>query len=92
MAKSARIEIRVTEGEKAAWAEAAGGPRRVSEWLRAMANTAAFKEEPTPIGGKGSEILVPEPKIREEAKATSQCPRFMHHRPGTYCGSCQKVQ
>lgn len=22
---------------------------------------------------------------------TPQCPRWMHHRPGVYCGSCKKV-
>lgn len=38
MAKSARIEIRVTESEKTWWAEAAGGKSRVSEWLRSLAN------------------------------------------------------
>lgn len=43
--KSARVEIRVTETEKAAWAEAAGGARRVSEWLRSLANEAAFADK-----------------------------------------------
>jgi hypothetical protein len=47
--KSERINIRVSEGEKAAWAEAAGGSRRVSEWLRALANAAAANDRVGPV-------------------------------------------
>jgi hypothetical protein len=36
--KSNRIECRVTDLEKADWQKAAGGSRRVSEWLRGLAN------------------------------------------------------
>ena len=52
MQKSAKVEIRVTPAETAAWAEAAGGSRKVSAWLRALANQAAFakKREALPEG------------------------------------------
>jgi hypothetical protein len=89
MTKSQRIEIRVSESEKAAWAQTAGGQRRVSEWLRSLANAAI-----------ASEPLVSEPKILAEKVSVStkhvvvpkkDCPRAHHHRPGVYCGSCGKV-
>lgn len=38
MQKSNRIECRVTDLEKQDWQKAAGGSRRVSEWLRGLAN------------------------------------------------------
>ncbi len=41
MTKSKRFELRVSEHEKAAWVEAAGGTARVSAWLRSLANAAA---------------------------------------------------
>lgn len=33
-----RVELRLTELEKKDWAEAAGGVRRLSEWIRAVCN------------------------------------------------------
>lgn len=45
MARTGRVELRVTDAEKAAWAEAAGGSRRVSDWLRSLANREAFADK-----------------------------------------------
>jgi len=86
MTKSQRIEIRVSESEKASWAKAAGGQRRVSEWLRSLA-AAAVSTEP----------LIKEPKIQAEKTPVSTkglvtgCARAHHHRPGVYCASCGRV-
>jgi hypothetical protein len=38
MQRSSKVEIRTTDLEKADWQKAAGGARRVSEWLRGLAN------------------------------------------------------
>jgi hypothetical protein len=27
----------------------------------------------------------------EQEASSGQCPRWMHHRPGVYCGTCKKV-
>lgn len=89
MSRTARIELRATEAEKKAWADAAGGSRRVSEWLRSLAN-AATSQAP----------LIDEPKILTEKVGIGgngvklppkDCPRAHHHRPGVYCGTCGKV-
>lgn len=83
MTKSQRIEIRVTAFEKETWAQAAGGPRRVSEWLRALANQAASKP--------GDDAIPPTPPPADPPAVSSQCPRWMYHRAGTFCGSCNQV-
>jgi hypothetical protein len=41
MTKQAKVEVRCSTEEKARWVEAAGGPRSVSAWIRALANSAA---------------------------------------------------
>ena len=169
MARTGRVEIRVTDAEKAAWAEAAGGSRKVSDWLRSLANREAFKPAPLghpvyieeckwcsgtlPLGHRSGcssdalfdpekvcncnhatntvvdgneghnpgcpahprnrqqdEPLLHEPVVEAtkialtappDAPTTSaavrvkptaeQCPRWPHHRKGTYCGTCKKI-
>lgn len=91
MPKSARVEIRVTDLEKADWAEAAGGVRKVSEWLRALANREAtsqrqkivIPQEEALVTPTGRQKIVPAPPI---------CARAHFHRPGTYCGTCATIQ
>lgn len=36
-----RVELRLTELEKKDWSEAAGGTRKLSDWIRAQCNAAA---------------------------------------------------
>lgn len=36
-----RVELRLTELEKKDWSEAAGGTRKLSDWIRAQCNSAA---------------------------------------------------
>jgi hypothetical protein len=123
MARTGRVEIRVTDAEKAAWAEAAGGSRRVSEWLRRLANERAFggvaelADAPaSSTGDLGREGSIPSPatepllddpvveatkialldegthpREQKSGKLTGQCPRWPHHRKGTYCGTCKKI-
>lgn len=98
MAKNARVEIRASETEKAAWADAAGGARRVSEWLRALANTHALPENDLTgpveaLDAAGLELGAKRERVSIGKNGPQpRCLRFMHHRPGTYCASCKKIQ
>jgi hypothetical protein len=114
VSKQAKVEIRLSEEEKARWVDAAGGPRKVSAWLRALANAHADPDHLEAVVAAGAEAVARKsrtPLSTSEAvlqKATFEtpqhtvltkpvrkpedCPRWMHHRPGTYCGTCQKVQ
>lgn len=47
------VSLRVTEEERAAW-HAAAGPRRLSEWLRSLANAAAETPEAARSPGMAS--------------------------------------
>lgn len=99
LAKSSRVEIRVTDLEKADWATKAGGTRRVSDWLRSLANAAPFpggvvEQVDTPAsstgGPSGREGSSPSPAIKRKPRAG--CARAHFHRPGVYCASCEKLQ
>lgn len=57
MTKQAKVEIRCSEEEKAAWQAAAGGPRKVSAWLRALANTNADPDHLERIVAAGAEAV-----------------------------------
>lgn len=69
--RNAKIEVRCTSEEKARWVEAAGGPRRVSDWIRSLANAAASSEpllhepvvEATKLAFSSGEGLVPNEPI-----------------------------
>ena len=159
------VRLRLTTLEKSDWTRAAGGARRLSEWIRATCNarvaeladaaassTAAERREgsttspsipnakPVIVGdaierevkigqvdkGRGGhstlvtggqrpderpKALAPEDQAHRESRSLSatgepgddskgearnggggeSCPRWMHHRPGVYCGSCKRV-
>lgn len=104
--KSNKVEIRVTDLEKKDWQEAAGGARLVSSWLRGLANAecerrrrgedavedlvaagAQKKIEAQKTSLSTAHAIIPEKPV----VPSGQCPRWMHHRSGTYCGSCKKV-
>jgi hypothetical protein len=80
--KTSRIELRVTPEEKDAWTRAADG-QRLSEWLRDMANRFAEGNDPV--------LDICTDKVAKLKKITGQCPRWMHHRKGVYCGSCSQT-
>lgn len=131
------VRLRLTDLEKQDWQRAAGGARKLSEWIRSVCNTevAATLEEgvadaksstsggmPAQVGTPASSV-VPKPKVVEDAierslegrggelkdggssghtsgdetpaaaprASSDQCPRWMYHRPGVYCGTCKKV-
>ena len=149
------VRLRLTDLEKADWQKAAGGSRKLSEWIRLVCNAAAEANrvtkaglDPDPIfrepvpnakplivaaaiqdsvqGEKtaqagGDHRVAPGPTTRGEDQAHREsrplpdtqapggdsssgartsasgsggetCPRWMHHRPGVYCGACKKVQ
>lgn len=37
------------------------------------------------------DAITREVQAQREARAPAQCDRWMHHRPGVYCGSCKQV-
>ena len=41
--------------------------------------------------GAGAAKAAPLPTIVEQEASSGQCPRWMHHRKGVYCGTCKKV-
>lgn len=165
------VRLRLTTLEKQDWSRAAGGTRRLSEWIRQICNEAAEQPRGGGIAGTpdaaqlepaGPEaplplktVVVPNAKpvivgdaierqVRDEAGSAltaatdaeevagprpavakdqahreprsmpateapgddsssgvrplalssgdgSGCPRWQHHRPGVYCGSCKRV-
>lgn len=97
--RDSKVEIRCTSEEKARWVEAAGGPRKVSDWLRRLADAAAENEpllhEPL-IAATQQALAVPEPttgkvSIGKTNGVETKCPRSHFHRPGTYCASCKRT-
>jgi hypothetical protein len=36
-------------------------------------------------------VTAPSPGVVEQESSGGQCPRWMHHRKGVYCGTCRKV-
>lgn len=58
MQKQAKVEIRLSQEEKDAWIEAAGGPRRVSAWARAVLNAAAHPDALEEIVTAGAKVVV----------------------------------
>lgn len=114
MQHSNRINLRLTDFEKQEWAKAAGGTRKLSEWIRATCNAAAVSgalasndvdavEELVALGAEqkrqaakvsigGNGVLIPPTSTQVTPSAgTEECPRWMHHRKGRYCGACKKV-
>jgi len=98
--KTASIEFRATPSAKARWQEAAGGPRKLSAWLTDLADRAAapgmtdlmispeaIDEALVKHGLQDSGLAV----VVEQEASAGQCPRWMHHRSGVYCGTCKKV-
>lgn len=101
MTKQAKVEIRCSEEEKAAWQEAAGGPRKVSAWLRALANTNADPDHLERIVAAGAEAVERKNRLSlsttgatipaTEKISSRNCPRAHTHRPSTYCGTCKTL-
>ena len=117
------VRLRLTDLEKQDWQRAAGGARKLSEWIRSVCNAevAATLEgrsaeslsgnaetppassvvpnaKPVIVGeaiersvqDETAQAMKPYKPVEQEASA-GQCPRWMYHRPGVYCGTCKKV-
>lgn len=107
MQRSQTVRLRVTEMEKEAWGAAAGGKGKVSDWLRALANREAHTGTTITVEGGSGGYRVTDVVIDEATKISfptaeqtvitkpftkpEDCPRWMHHRKGVYCGTCKKV-
>lgn len=123
--RSNNVKLRLTDLEKADWTAAAGGTRKLSEWIRQVCNAECDStREPVPnskplIVADAIERSVEDQAHRESRSlpatdaggddlssggrdgagsaakaagpASEQCARWMHHRPGVYCGSCKRV-
>lgn len=90
--KTASIEFRATPSAKARWQEAAGGPRKLSAWLTQLADARVAELADAAASSTAAERRegsIPSPSI--ESGSTGECPRWMHHRSGVYCGTCKKV-
>lgn len=137
------VRLRLTDLEKKDWQGAAGGARKLSEWIRSVCNEACAERAEQEAANSAAEKLhaarVPlttpvmprvvadenappgvakpvivkdaiEREVRDEAGSAltaatdavevagprpavskEQCPRWMYHRPGVYCGTCKKV-
>lgn len=94
------VKLRLTDLEKQDWQTAAGGARRLSEWVRSVCNAACVvpHEAASMLDSAAAETVLPNAKpklvadaIERGAQPKAQCDRWMHHRPGVYCGSCKKV-
>lgn len=83
--------IRASEEEWARWAEAAKAEGSdLTSWIRDAANEAAGREDPN------LEMLrqlqaIRKSKPSKNNQVSGQCSRWMHHRKGTFCGSCNKT-
>lgn len=81
---------RATPEEKRAW-EIAAGHEPFSSWARRHLNAAAANEDvfSAPVGA------IPEtpglPSANPNVLPAAQCARWMHHRPGTFCSTCNKI-
>ena len=82
MEKSERINLRVTPDEKKAWELEAGGPRKVSEWLRRLANNEANSDWHEPSSFQKVKA------VTAGSGKPAQCPRALYHRAGVYCKAC----
>lgn len=90
------VKLRLTDLEKAEWQKAAGGARKLSDWIRSVCNAAAVSDAVQADDKERVEKLVTEtvqgyPARKPETNEPDRCPRWMHHRPGVYCGACKKV-
>ena len=86
MRKSAKVEVRCTPEEKASWVAAAGS-KRLSEWLRDLANAAdqtgpgaamrsvaALEKESQAADGPPAEVAVPSPVQARPRVTPSRAP------------------
>lgn len=107
------VRLRLTDLEKADWQKAAGGERKLSEWIRGVCNAecdatrepvpnqkpkivqdairAEAEGRATPASAERGRGNTSEPSQRPPAPSTEQCPRWMHHKKGVYCGACKRV-
>lgn len=96
--RTQKIEIRVSPSEKAKLVTAAGGARKTGGWMRDLALAAADSSGPyasVPEAGLSDTSVVAsvsEAPAPPRAVAGEDCPRWMHHRTGVYCGTCKKVR
>lgn len=72
MTKSAKVEVRCQPAEKEAWQEAAGD-KRLSEWLRGLAN-AALEKESHVDDGLTVGVAVPSPVMARPRVTPSRAP------------------
>ena len=100
------LHLRLSTHEKVLWVEAAGGSRRLSQWVRERCNAAVTERGTQPNGHslKPDVVLegdVPSESVEASPGGSSSVPRSvtaancpaaaMSHKPGTECPSCKTV-
>lgn len=84
--------IRASEEEWTRWAEAAKAEGSdLTSWLRDAANEAANPTDPASVIYSPKQKPVLTGTVRLQSAKPETCARWMHHRKGTFCGSCNKL-
>jgi hypothetical protein len=88
--KTNLVRLRLTELEREAWAKAAGGKGKLSEWIRAVCNQAAL---PGGLSGPGGVLTVPreEPVVARPRARADEAPAAETKRALTTSGTEQQA-
>jgi len=89
------VKLRVTLREKELWVSAAGGERKLSDWVRGRLNDAAEDGAVEP-GGHGGVVVVPmnlspSRDVPKPGGPPPVCARWAMHRSGEFCKACDTV-
>ena len=93
------LHLRLSTHEKVLWVEAAGGSRRLSQWVRERCNAAVSEAEGSGSNARvreaseGGPVDLAQDGVSPSVSVTAaNCPAAaMSHKPGTECPSCKTV-
>jgi len=91
------LHLRLSTHEKVLWVEAAGGSRRLSQWVRERCNAAVNEGDVSGASVASSSEGLREtgstPVVQPSSSLTAaNCPqRLLSHVPGTECPKCHTV-
>lgn len=97
--RTERVALRVSLVEKELWVRAAGGSRRLSDWIRDRLNAAVTGEVDVGdrrLGGDGQSLGVESTVVAANVAGelpspvtAATCPAKENHHPGRKCLKCQ---
>jgi len=86
--RSERVALRVSLVEKELWVQAAGGSRRLSDWIRERLNSAVTERDSAEVGDAPAEPVVVAP-LPPRSVTAETCPAKDNHTAGQKCLRCQ---